>query len=75
MTALIPSYSGLPCDHCGSKHGADFLFHGSRFCCECMSSLTSWLLDGGMVEEPDLFAYVLDDDLVVLDGGRAAVQP
>jgi hypothetical protein len=54
----FPSANEHRCEHCDSR-GADFTYHGHRFCCECMSELCSWLLDGGMAEHPDQFAYLL----------------
>lgn len=54
----IPS-SHTKCDHCDGR-GADFIYEGHRLCCECMSAFTSWILDGGMVEAPDMFASFLD---------------
>ena len=57
-TVIEPIPGSGKCDHCEGT-GADFDFNGHQFCCECMSELTSWILDGGMVENPDQFAYVL----------------
>jgi hypothetical protein len=44
------------CEHCETRLDVPFEYGGHRFCCECMSALCSWLLDGGQVEAPELFA-------------------
>jgi hypothetical protein len=31
---------------------------GADFCCNCMSMLCSWFLDGGVTEDPEIFAYI-----------------
>lgn len=51
------------CANCGTT-GADFAHHGRAFCCECMSALCSWLLDGGTVDSPGLFAWVYADTAI-----------
>ena len=51
----------MKCDHCGAT-GADFGYNGSTLCCECMSELCSWFLDGGWRENPDQFAYLISDE-------------
>jgi hypothetical protein len=43
------------------RRQAEFSFRDHWFCCECMSALCSWFLDGGTIEEPDMFANVLND--------------
>jgi hypothetical protein len=49
------------CHHCGTRTGDDpFIYRGFEFCCECMSALCSWFLDGGMSEAPEMFAYLTD---------------
>jgi hypothetical protein len=49
------------CWLCGARLGGDpFQFRDLALCCECMSALCSWLLDGGLVENPELFAPVLN---------------
>jgi hypothetical protein len=50
------------CAHCDTRieRSEPFTFRDHEFCCECMMSLCSWLLDGGMVEEPAMFSYVLE---------------
>lgn len=53
--------SRTPCEHCGSP-GADFSYEGHDLCCECMSAFISWILDGGMVEEPEMFAFMIEDE-------------
>lgn len=50
----------MKCEHCDQERDPEFSYNGHRFCCECMSELCSWFLDGGQVENPDQFAYVLD---------------
>jgi hypothetical protein len=47
------------CEHCGAG-GADFAYKGHALCCECMSELTSWFLDGGMAEAPEQFDHLVD---------------
>jgi hypothetical protein len=56
--AEFPPSHDRKCEHCQSS-GADFTFHGHDLCCECMAELCSWLLDGGMAQNPDQFAYLL----------------
>lgn len=50
----------MKCEHCGTRieDGEPFRYGGHDFCAECMSSLTSWFLDGGVVTDPELFSYV-----------------
>lgn len=46
----------MRCAHCEARLADDpFTWRGLNFCCECMSALTSWLLDGGTTEDPALF--------------------
>ncbi len=49
----------MNCGHCGNRieDSKPFEYGGHEFCCECMNSLTSWLLDGGTLTDPELFAY------------------
>lgn len=47
------------CSHCDTR-GGDFAYKDQPLCCECMTELCSWFLDGGQVEAPDLFAYLLE---------------
>jgi protein-arginine kinase activator protein McsA len=47
------------CEHCGAR-GGDFQHEGHDLCAECMNAFTSWLLDGGMQENPEQFAYMLE---------------
>jgi hypothetical protein len=53
------------CGHCGSRFPEEdsFTFRGFHFCTECVSSLASWFLDGGMAEDPDMFGYVVPDEV------------
>jgi hypothetical protein len=53
----------MRCAHCDTRieEGEPFSFRGHHFCCECMLTLCSWFLDGGRVEDPDQFAYVMTD--------------
>lgn len=57
LADLLPPSTRTECDHCG-RGGGDFAYAGHCFCCECMLSLCSWILEGGMVEEPDMFDYL-----------------
>ena len=50
--------SRASCEHCGSG-GADFEYNRHPLCAECMSEFISWLLDGGIVENPDQFAEIV----------------
>ena len=52
----------MSCDHCEQTREADFSYNGHLLCCECMSELCSWFLDGGMVDNPEQFAYLLTDE-------------
>lgn len=56
MPTTLPDPTRTPCDHCGSS-GGDFRHHEHNFCCECISALTSWLLEG-VADDPELFSYV-----------------
>lgn len=53
----------MKCEHCDSRlnEGDSFIHRGHHLCCECMSMLCSWLLDGGTVEEPELFPWARTD--------------
>jgi hypothetical protein len=55
------------CDHCKTRIGGamgggsdptPFRYGDWSFCCECMSQLCSWFLDGGITADPELFAYL-----------------
>lgn len=48
------------CDN-DDRTGADFSHYGHNFCAECMAALISWLLDGGVADDPDLFAWVYEE--------------
>jgi hypothetical protein len=47
----------MRCRFCETRLG-EYPFHYGDllFCCECMSALCSWFLDGGTVTDPDMFA-------------------
>lgn len=46
----------MKCDHCSTRiAGEPFTHEGLSLCCECMSELCSWLLDGGFLANPDQF--------------------
>lgn len=50
----------MRCEQCGTRlDGPPFDYRGHSLCCECMSAFCSWLLDGGMAEDPDLFAWLV----------------
>lgn len=53
----------MHCEHCGTGR-QEFFFNGHGFCCECMSELCSWFLDGGCFENLGQFAYALDAEEV-----------
>jgi hypothetical protein len=57
LEAIIEADTRAKCDNCGGR-GADFAHNGHDFCAECMSALISWLLDGGITEDPEIFAWV-----------------
>jgi hypothetical protein len=47
----------MKCAHCGTRlRNDEFRYRDMPLCCECMSALCSWFLDGGMAEVPELFA-------------------
>lgn len=50
----------MRCYHCNTHitNDDEFTYRGRQFCMNCASALISWMLDGGMVDEPKLFAYV-----------------
>lgn len=56
----------MKCDGCGTRldEGDEFVHRGSRLCAECTGAFVSWLLDGGQLAEPDLWAWVLDDEVM-----------
>lgn len=57
--------SAMKCTECGTRLADDeFRYRDHPLCCECMSALCSWFLDGGMVEAPDQFAHLVTPDLV-----------
>lgn len=57
------------CAHCDTRlSGNEFSYQGQPLCCECMSTLTSWFLDGGQCENPDQFADSLG--IAVHDGSQ-----
>ncbi len=47
----------MKCEHCEARN-PEFSYLGHAFCCECMSELCSWFLDGGQQENPEQFAYI-----------------
>lgn len=47
---------------------AEFTYLDRPFCCGCMSAICSWLLDGGVREDPALFASLYVDPAVDADG-------
>ena len=51
------------CSNCDSHFAEDdtFEYRGFHFCTECVSELASWFLDGGIVENPEQFGWVLGE--------------
>ena len=46
----------MRCSNCDTRRdGPPFWYADRPWCCECMSALCSWFLDGGTVTDPDLF--------------------
>lgn len=49
----------MRCDECGTRLDAHpFRYDDWSFCCECMAALCSWFLEGGTVEDPNMFAHL-----------------
>ena len=56
---LGPPHHGqnVTCDHCDTRldQHDNFVYRGHNYCCQCMSALCSWFLDGGFITDPDMF--------------------
>jgi hypothetical protein len=53
------------CECCAlGIHRQQFTYDGHALCCECMSALCSWFLDGGQVEAPEMFADIVETEAV-----------
>lgn len=51
------------CEHCDTRLSDDtrFTYKGTALCHNCTSAFISWLLDGGVTEDPDQWAWIEDD--------------
>lgn len=62
----------MKCEHCETRiSGKPFDHNGHHLCCECMSELTSWFLDGGMIANPVQFSEIVDPAEFDLIGNHA----
>ena len=51
------------CAHVGRWDGDFFIApSGARLCWECTGAFVSWMLDGGKVHDPDLWAWADMED-------------
>jgi hypothetical protein len=59
--AIAAARTGRKCDDCEGNREGDFSYNGHDFCAECMSAFVSWLLDGGVESDPDMYAWVFTE--------------
>lgn len=49
----------MRCDDCETRLDEHpFRYGDTLLCCHCMAGLCSWFLEGGTVEDPELFAHL-----------------
>jgi hypothetical protein len=46
------------CEECGARN-AEFRYLEHFLCCGCMEVLVSWFMEGGQVEEPEMFSHLV----------------
>lgn len=48
------------CENHGGRLNEDdcFTYRGTTLCAECVSAFVSWLLDGGMQDDPEQFDWL-----------------
>lgn len=62
------------CEHCEIRVQSDerFTYRGTNLCINCMEAFISWIIDGGYLEAPEMFDYIVPaSELIAADEAPA----